>query len=215
MKRDRVIKLGVAVISISAILVGSSIAYFRAESNANNQMSSTNLGIALMEGTTTEGFTENSEGEIVLDDAAPGSLIDRELYVQNVKESPSYIRVTLTKYWEDSKGEKLPEKDASLINLVTSDDSKWIINKSDRNSEVIYMYYKLPVNSGASTDNFLDQIQIGTSGASLDNSYTNLNAKVYVEVDAIQQYAAQDAILAEWGLEVQLDDTGAIEKVVE
>ena len=39
--------------------------------------------------------------------------------------------------------------------------------------------------------------------------------KVDVEVDAIQRVAAQDAMLAEWGLDVSFDDTGMIQEVVE
>lgn len=74
---------------------------------------------------------------------------------------------------------------------------------------------KHPIETGEVTTNFLNQVKIAQSGADLDNSYTNLKAKVDVEVDAIQQYAAQDAILAEWGLEVEFNDDGRITYVEE
>ena len=49
MKKDRVIKFGIAVVLVSAMVVGGSIAYFRAETASKNTMSSTNLKIALLE----------------------------------------------------------------------------------------------------------------------------------------------------------------------
>ena len=99
MKKDRIVKLCVAVIFVSVLVVGGSIAFFRAETNATSPMSSTNLGIELMEGKTEEGTQTLSDGTVVLDNVSPGATIDKQLYVENVKESPSYIRVTLTKYW--------------------------------------------------------------------------------------------------------------------
>ena len=178
-------------------------------------MSSTNLGIELMEGKTEEGTQTLSDGTVVLDNVSPGATIDKQLYVENVKESPSYIRVTLTKYWEDADGVKLPEKAAEQIIVDPLDETNWIVQRDKANDEVIYMYYKAPIETGEVTTNFLNQVKIAQSGADLDNSYTNLKAKVDVEVDAIQQYAAQDAILAEWGLEVAFDQNGMITQVEE
>lgn len=215
MKKDRIVKLCVAVIFVSVLVVGGSIAFFRAETNATSPMSSTNLGIELMEGKTEEGTQTLSDGTVVLDNVSPGATIDKQLYVENVKESPSYIRVTLTKYWEDADGVKLPEKAAEQIIVDPLDETNWIVQRDKANDEVIYMYYKAPIETGEVTTNFLNQVKIAQSGADLDNSYTNLKAKVDVEVDAIQQYAAQDAILAEWGLEVAFDQNGMITQVEE
>lgn len=215
MKKDRIVKLCVAVIFVSVLVVGGSIAFFRAETNATSPMSSTNLGIELMEGKTEEGTQTLSDGTVVLDNVSPGATIDKQLYVENVKESPSYIRVTLTKYWEDADGVKLPEKAAEQIIVDPLDETNWIVQRDKANDEVIYMYYKVPIETGEVTTNFLNQVKIAQSGADLDNSYTNLKAKVDVEVDAIQQYAAQDAILAEWGLEVEFNDDGTITYVEE
>lgn len=215
MKKDRIVKLCVAVIFVSVLVVGGSIAFFRAETNATSPMSSTSLGIELKEGKTEEGSQTLKDGTIVLDNVAPGAKIDKQLYVENIKESPSYVRVTLTKYWEDNEGNKLPEKEAEQIILNQLNKDNWIIQEDEDNGEVVYMYYQLPIDSGETTTDFLNQVQIATSGAALDNSYTNLVAKVDVEVDAIQEYAAHDAILAEWGLEVEFDKNGMITRVEE
>ena len=215
MKKDRIVKLSVAAIFMCMLVVGGSIAFFRAETNATSPMSSTNLGIELMEGKTEDDSKVLQDGTVVLNNVIPGATLDKELYVQNVKESPSYIRVTLTKYWQDNEGVKLPEKEAEQIMLVTDDESPWIVQKDDTNGEVVYMYYKAPIQSGKSTTNFLDQLKIAEDGKDLDNSYTNLSAIVDVEVDAIQEYAAQDAILAEWGLAVEFDENGMMTQVEE
>lgn len=201
-KKDRVVKICLAVMFIAAVAVGGSIAFFRTEKDANSPISSTNLGIEIM-----EGEQALQEGELVLDKVSPGDEIQRPLYVENVKDSSSYIRVTLTKFWQDENGKKLPEKDAKEIIVNVFDDENWIIdNKSDQeNGEVIYLYYRLPIASQEETTNFLDSIQISETGKTLDNSYAGLSAVVDVEVDAIQQYAAQEAILAEWGLDVEFN----------
>lgn len=205
-KKDRVVKICLAVMFIAAVAVGGSIAFFRTEKDANSPISSTNLGIEIMEGPEIL-----QDGELVLNKVSPGDEIHRPLYVENVKDSSSYIRVTLTKYWQDENGEKLPEKDAKEI-IINVLGENWIVdNKSDPNGEVIYMYYCLPVASDEKTTNFLDSIQVSETGASLDNSYAGLNLVVDVEVDAIQQYAAKDAILAEWGLDVEFDGDKIVE----
>lgn len=209
-KKDRIVKVCLAVMFIAAVAVGGSIAFFRTEKDAASPISSTNLGIEIMEDNQVV-----QDGEFVLDKLTPGSTVDKELYVENVKESPSYIRVTLTKYWQDKDGNKLPEKMAEEIIVNVDEKENWIIDDtSDSNGEVVYMYYRLPVESDEVTSNFLDSIQISKNGQTLDNSYAGLSAVVDVEVDAIQKYAAKDAILAEWGLEVDFDGD-RIQRVVE
>lgn len=199
-KKDRVVKICLAVMFIAAVAVGGSIAFFRTEKDAKSPISSTNLGIEIMENNQAV-----QDGEFVLNNLTPGATIDKKLYVENVKDSSSYIRVTLTKFWQNENGEKLPDKMAEEI-IVNVLDDNWIIDDtSDRNGEVVYMYYCLPVASDEKTTNFLDSIQISEDGKTLDNSYAGLSAVVDVEVDAIQQYAAKDAILAEWGLDVEFD----------
>ncbi|WP_154889559.1 hypothetical protein [Longibaculum muris] len=214
MKKDRVIKFGIAVVLVSAMVVGGSIAYFRAETASKNTMSSTNLKIALLEKGKPEA-KKVKDNEVLVENVVPGTTIQKELFVRNIKESPSYIRVTLTKYWADSSGNKLPELEAKYIELITHDKSQWIVQDDDENNEVVYMYYKFPLKTNEETKDFLDQLKISSDGSQLDNSYANLRAKVDVEVDAIQEYAAQQAILSEWGLEVTINNQGIIQQVEE
>lgn len=207
MKRDRVLKASIAIALMSMTVIGGSIAFFRAETQADNRMTSTNLDVTLMEGETDGGIKKLNSDSVTLDNVAPGASIDRELYVKNVKESPSYVRVTLTKYWEDAKGEKMPDLKSDQILINLPDQENWIV-VNDKNDENVYMYYRLPLESGEQTSAFMDKIQIGENGSSLNNKYTNLNAQVDVEVDAIQKYAAKEAILSEWGLDIQFDENG-------
>lgn len=213
MKKDRVVKTSVAIIMLSLTVVGGSIAFFRAETQANNKMTSTQLEVALMEGNTESGFKKLNDDSVVLEDVSPGASIDRQLYIKNTKESPSYVRVTLTKYWETLDGEKLPDRLSDQISIMTRSDD-WIVHE-DENDENVYMYYRLPIESGEQTSAFMDQVQIAKDGSKLNNSYTNLNAMVDIEVDAIQEYAAKEAILSEWGLDVEFDGQGRISQVVE
>ena len=91
----------------------------------------------------------------------------------------------------------------------------WIVDESDHNSEVVYCYYRKPVLANESTSHVVDHIQIANLTNEDQNLYSTLQVKVDVEVDAIQRVAAQDAMLAEWGLDVSFDNTGMIQEIVE
>ena len=53
--------------------------------------------------------------------------------------------------------------------------------------KVVYLYYRKPVTSGMSTGHVVDAIQIGNISSSEQSLYSGLQAKVDVEVDAIQK----------------------------
>ena len=206
MKR-KVSFLGLAICLLAISIIGGSIAYFRTETEGVNTISAGNLGVDLKLGQEADENNVVDDG-LVLDGAVSGSEYAYPLYAENDGDFDSYIRVTLTRYWENQDGEKVFDKDASLIELVTDNENDWIIDDTDENNEVIYMYYRKPVTSGEETKNAVDTIKIGNIG----NEYTNLQAKIDVEVDAIQKAAAADAILAEWGMDVTFNEDGTIQE---
>ncbi|MFR6100378.1 MAG: hypothetical protein ACLUIS_10110 [Longibaculum sp.] len=125
-----------------------------------------------------------------------------------------YIRITLTKYWSDSHDEKNFDADSAKI-LLENNNSDWIIDTSDENNEVVYCYYKKPIDSKTSTTHVVDAIKIADLKNADQDLYSPLTIKVDVEVDAIQKVAAKDAILAEWGLDAQFDSNGNIVSISE
>ena len=49
----------------------------------------------------------------------------------------------------------------------------------------------------------------------MTNEYASYQVQIDVEADGIQKYAAKQAILAEWGLDVEIDDQGILQSVEE
>lgn len=197
-----------------ASIIGGSLAYFRADEDARNSISAGNLGVDLVVGETDDSMFFEHDGFLVTG-ALPGDVFKYPIQAYNSGDFDSYVRITLTKFWEDQNGEKNFDADASLIELVNLDSENWIIDNSDENNEVVYCYYKYPLASKETSDNVLDQIKIGNIGSKDQNLYSNLQVNVDVEVDAIQKAAAKDAILAEWGLEVSFDENGTLVSVEE
>lgn len=206
--------LGIAICLLVVSIIGGSIAYFRADSDAKNTISAGNLGVELkLDNCVDEQHVKNNG--LLTSGAMPGTEIAYPVYAHNDGDFDSYIRVTLTRYWESSQGEKNFDADASMINLIMNNEENWIIDDTDENREVVYLYYRKPVASGMSTDHVVDAIKIGNIDSKDQGLYSNLQAKVDVEVEAIQKAAAKDAMLAEWGMDVEFDDNGNIVNVVE
>lgn len=206
--------LGIAICLLVVSIIGGSIAYFRADSDAKNTISAGNLGVELkLDNGVDEQHVKNNG--LLTSGAMPGTKIAYPVYAHNDGDYASYIRVTLTRYWENSQGEKNFDADASMINLIMNDEENWIIDDTDENREVVYLYYKKPISKGMSTGHIVEAIQIGNIDSKDQGLYSNLQAKVDVEVEAIQKAAAKDAMLAEWGMDVEFDDNGNIVNVVE
>ena len=208
-------KIGLMSIAIGLLavsIIGGSIAYFRADSEAKNQITAGNLGVELQ--FNDDNLDNIVNNGLVVSGAMPGDVFEYPLQAYNDGDFDQYVRITLTKYWEDGNGQKSFDADASKIELDLNND-EWIVDDSDVNNEVIYCYYKKPVSAKTTTSQVTDSIAIGDLTNEDRDLYMALQLKVDVEVDAIQKVAAQDAILAEWGLDVTFDDNGNIIEVVE
>lgn len=204
MKKDRIVKISIAAIAISLMAVGGSIAYFVADTDDTSKISAPKLDIAIKEN------GEVLSDEVIIDEIAPNGIVEKPLYVDNTQTSPAYIRVELNKYWVNDQGKKTPEIDASLIKL-NYDARDWIVQTDEKNGETVYMYYRYPVESGHKTSNFIDNIQLGN----LSNDFTNKQICLDIDADGIQVMAAKEAILAEWGLEVEIDEAGIMTYIEE
>lgn len=195
---------------VAVAIVGTSLAYFSAETNARNMISAGNLGVDLiLDKEESSKYATNNEWSIA--NASSGDEFAYPLQAQNSGDFDSYVRITLTKYWENQDGIKEFAADAHQAVLKNIDQKDWIVDASDENGEVVYAYYKYPLASGETTTTLMDAVLI----EDINNFYTDLRLKVDVEVDAIQKAAAQDAILAEWGLEAVFDENGALRSVEE
>lgn len=212
MKKKMTLMIVAAGLFVLAI-VGGSIAYFTADTRAKNAITAGNLGVELkVDEEKVSQYIENNG--LKVSGALPGDRYDYPIYAYNSGDFPSYIRITLTKYWSDSHDEKNFDADSAKI-LLENNNSDWIIDTSDENNEVVYCYYKKPIDSKTSTTHVVDAIKIADLKNADQDLYSPLTIKVDVEVDAIQKVAAKDAILAEWGLDAQFDSNGNIVSISE
>lgn len=214
MKKKNFIIIGAAAVLIAATLISGTVASFQAETTSKNKISAGNIGIQLME-ETANGGKEIKGGDIKSITGMPGDKIPEAIYVDNIKDNPLYLRVTLHKSWEDRNGEKNPEADANYISILTDQKQDWIIQDDDENGEEMYFYYRKPLNAKESTSKIMDFIQIGNIPSKEQNLYTGLSIAFDVEADAIQVIGAEDAMLSEWGLEVKIDADGVLQEVEE
>lgn len=141
--------------------------------------------------------------------------------VKNTGSVDSYIRVTVTKYWTDESGNKMPELDASNIYLQADTDN-WLqaeqLFGDQTMNETQVFYYKYPVAAGHSTADLLKQIEIS---ASIGNEYTNKKVQLEAVADAVQFAGANESelnakgILASWGVAATFDANGNLTNIEE
>lgn len=214
MNKKKFMIVGAAAIFLVATIMGGTMAAFQAQTTSANRISSGNIGIKLME-KTAAGVSEVVQGDIQNFVGMPEETLSKKIYVTNTKDNPLYLRVTLHKSWLDGMGTKDQEADAAFIEIITEKKDKWFIQNNDPNSEEIYFYYKEPLKAGGDTVNIMDAIKIGNIPSKDQNIYSGLSIGFELEADAIQMVGAKDAMLSEWGLEIEIHDDGTLGKVEE
>lgn len=202
-----------AAVVFAGVALQQSMAYFRERTNVSHTISATTLGIDLVEHSNDEHANKTTDG-YAFRALMPGVEVEHESFVENTEGKALYLRVTLTKYWKDENGEKNFELDPSMIQINTKDTSDWIIQKDENsNDEVMYFYYRKPLQPKERTSNITDSFKVD------EKASRSLLAKKGIEIDieaeAIQAIEGAEAILSEWGMNVTLDENGVITAVEE
>ena len=196
------IMLVVTTVVLLAIFVyEGSLAFFHAQTDISAKISAGNLGIELVQDMDKEKITKTENGFQIRSSMSGDEIKDRDHSL--------YTRVAVTKYWVNKDNEKMVDADASKIKLITEDTSKWIIidDADNSNSEIVYFYYKLPLEKGGKTTNLVDEIKNG--------EYADYRIHIAYDADAIQSIAGAEAALSEWGVELSVDEEGSITSVVD
>lgn len=183
---------------------------------------------------------KDAEGN--LEDLQIGKVYKEKLKVQNTGAIGEYVRVSVYKYWTDKGGdERNRDLDPEYIELEfanTGDGGDWLIDESAGTKERTVLYYRnvLPVNG--ETSSFTDSIKINSditkmvaeetvsetvSETAGGKEKTTIKKSTYVydgkqfcievEVDAVQDHNAKEAILSAWGKDVDIDGSGNIVKL--
>ena len=160
-----------------------------------------------------------AEGETL----ALGKKYQEELKVRNTGTINEYVRVSIYKYWLDEDGRKLRDLSPDLIHLnLVNLGTDWIVDEKASTDERTVLYYNKLLNSEAETAPFADSLTIDDSIAKkvsqetkTEGNYTTIittydydgvSFQVEVEVDAVQEHNAQDAVWSAWGRRVTVDD---------
>lgn len=149
-----------------------------------------------------------------------GEPYNEELTVKNTGSADAFVRITVYKYWTNDEGKQV-ELDPQYIKLTFGEG--WVEDEAARTTERTVLYYtnalkpndttkaaitKIAASSGLSK--LVKQDVKETGGRTVITStykYDGLNLNLEASVDAIQTHNAQEAIKADWGVNVTANET--------
>ena len=220
------------------LLVGSTVGSTRAaltyySENYSAQMNMQSIGVSLLVNdkvVSSRDYVSNnewkgtSEGTLLTnllgkdETFTPGKKYNEAISVKNSGTIDTFVRVIITKSWQDKEGKKNPKLSPDLIELNFLTDNGWQIAKDQSTTERTVLYYTKAVAAGDSTPALSDTIRIKPSIAKDVTKHVDDNTITYTykyngytfhidaEVDAVQTHNAKDAIKSAWGVDVNVSD---------
>lgn len=190
----------IGLVLILTITVGGTYAVFQADGqDVTTQLTTTSLDISL----------EGDTSQIEFKGLVPGQTVQKQLSVQNTKETSLYTRVTIKKYWLNNNGEKDFETSATSLQL-NYNQNEWLEEYIDDNGEEVILYYKMPLAQNQKTENFLESLIVPKNLGNIDQGKKFV---LDIKVDAIQEYNIKDAMLAQWGVVASMNQNGMITEI--
>lgn len=231
-------KPALVLTAAALLLVGSTVGSTRAaltyySENYSAQMNMQSIGVSLLENdkvVSSRDYVSNnewkgtSEGTLLTDllgkdeTFTPGKKYNEAISVKNSGTIDTFVRVIITKSWQDKEGKKNPKLSPDLIELNFLTDNGWQIAKDQSTTERTVLYYTKAVAAGDSTPALSDTIRIKPSIAKDVTKHVDDNTITYTykyngytfhidaEVDAVQTHNAKDAIKSAWGVDVNVSD---------
>ena len=185
-----------AVAMCVAILASGTLAYFTADDEVHNVITSGAVDIQIEEWQQTdEGLVPYPDEKI---EVMPGVTVSKIATVKNL-EATSYIRakfdVVITRA-DKTVMELSPETLASIITL-TMNGEDWLRKDGDG----VWWYYNAPVKTGESTEAFFTEVIF--DGPNMTNEYQNCTVEVIVKAQAVQTANNGDSALTAAGWPVE------------
>lgn len=177
-----------------------------------------------------DSVVEQSDLMRGIDKVIPGRNYDKTVKVKN-NAADAYVRVVVTKYWEDDKGEKTNEIEPTQIMLMNSGvditDAKWtsgggwIRSKDESTAETEVFYYSSMLKSGATSDPLFTAVRVNENVLAdfsikeekVDKNHTNITYEytfngyslcISAEAQAVQTHSAVKAMKSLWGVDVSM-----------
>lgn len=242
-KMRTAILLGAAAVLLLSSAVGSTraaLTYYSENYSAEVTVSS--IGVSLLENGEKVSYRDylhkddqwsEASGTLLTnlipegEELTLGKTYPEVLSVANSGAIDSYVRVILTKSWQDADGVKDTTLSPELIGLHIVEGNGWVIDGDASTAERTVLYYTGIVAAGAETPAFADTLRIDPSiGTKVlktitgeENGYQTITYvyeydgytfNIEAEVDAVQTHNAQDAIKSAWGVDVAVGSDGSI-----
>ena len=231
-------KPALVLTAAALLLVGSTVGSTRAaltyySENYSAQMNMQSIGVSLLENdkvVSSRDYVSNNEwkgtsqGTLLTnllgkdETFTPGKKYNEAISVKNSGTIDTFVRVIITKSWQDEEGNKNTTLSPDLIELNFLTDNGWQIAKDQSTTERTVLYYTKAVATGDSTPALSDTIRIKPSIAKDVTKHVDGNTITYTykyngytfhidaEVDAVQTHNAKDAIKSAWGVDVNVSD---------
>lgn len=226
------ILLGIAAVLLLGSGVGSAraaLTYYSDQYSASMDMST--IGVSLKEnGKVVSSKTYDDQGDATISGEGKllqnllkddekfilGKIYDEKLAVENSGNIDTFVRVVLTKSWQDKEGKNV-DLSPALIELGFNQDG-WVINEAQSTDERVVLYYTKVVESKKTTPDFMKTIRISNQLSTMytkvedektikyQYTYNGYTFTLDAEVDAVQTHNAKDAIKSAWGIDVNVND---------
>ena len=222
------------------LLVGSTVGSTRAaltyySENYSAQMNMQSIGVSLLENdkvVSSRDYVSNNEwkgtsqGTLLTnllgkdETFTPGKKYNEAISVKNSGTIDTFVRVIITKSWQDEKGNKNTNLSPGLIELNFLTDNGWQVAAAQSTTERTVLYYTKALKAGKPTPALSDTLRINPSIASdveqnvskdgktitYTYKYNGYTFHIDAEVDAVQTHNAKDAIKSAWGVDVNVSD---------
>lgn len=176
MKR-KILVLGLIVICMAIAATGS-LAFYTADVEAHNVITSGGVNIQIEEWQKTdEGLTEYPKEEIQV---MPGTVVSKIVTVKNL-EADAYVRA---KFDLVAAFKGIPEGSAPAIpdDLITVEINEAYWMRKDGDTE--WWYYKEALKAGDATEPLFTEVRF--SGPQMGNEFQNSTVDVKVKAQAVQ-----------------------------
>ena len=239
-------KPALVLTAAALLLVGSTVGSTRAaltyySENYSAQMNMQSIGVSLLENdkvVSSRDYVSNNEWKGTSDGTlltnllgkdetfTPGKKYNEAISVKNSGTIDTFVRVIITKSWQDKEGKKNTTLSPDLIELNFLTDNGWQIANAQSTKERTVLYYTKALKAGKPTPALSDTLRINPSIASdvtkpvpesekesekgktitYTYKYNGYTFHIDAEVDAVQTHNAKDAIKSAWGVDVNVSD---------
>lgn len=171
-----------ALVVILAIIGTGTLAYFTTKAVVHNVITTGGIHIDLVE--NFPGSVDDADGNKVLEGVMPGQSPDKEVWVENLKNSAdAWIRVGVKITVTDSQGRDLTAQAMAknVVNIPTY-GTDW--TPGEEENGIRWYYYEKLVVPGEATSNLFEKVTF--NGPNMGNEYQNATITVEVNAQAVQ-----------------------------